>query len=100
MSSPAVSIVIPIYNAAPFLADAIQSILNQTFKDFECIIINDGSTDDSDRILRGFMDKRIRYLQNDGNRGIVYTLNRGIDEAVGTYIARMDGDDISVNDRL
>jgi glycosyltransferase involved in cell wall biosynthesis len=100
MSSPAISIVIPIYNTAPFLADAIQSILDQTFKDFECIIINDGSTDDSDQILRSFQDKRIRYLQNDGNRGIVYTLNRGIDEAVGSYIARMDGDDLSVNDRL
>jgi glycosyltransferase involved in cell wall biosynthesis len=90
----------PVYNAAPHLAEAIGSMLGQTYTDFECIILNDGSTDDSDRVIRSFTDPRIRYLQNDGNKGLVYTLNRGIEEARGEWIARMDGDDISLPDRL
>ena len=97
---PTVSIVMPVYNAAPYLEEALRSMLKQRFTDLECIVINDGSTDDSEAVVRSFRDPRLHYLANDGNRGLVYTLNRGIDEAHGKYIARMDGDDISLPDRL
>lgn len=97
---PTVSIVMPVYNSSDYLEEAITSMLKQTYTDFECIVINDGSTDDSDAVVRSFRDPRLRYLQNDGNKGLVYTLNRGIDEARGKYIARMDGDDISLPERL
>ena len=97
---PAVSIIMPVYNAAPYLEEAIGSMLKQTYTDLECIVINDGSTDGSDAVVRSFRDPRLRYLENDGNKGLVYTLNRGLDEARGKYIARMDGDDISLPERL
>jgi glycosyltransferase involved in cell wall biosynthesis len=98
--SPLVSVVMPVYNAAPFLREAIDSVLNQTFPDFEFIIINDGSTDASDAIIRSYADPRIVYLTNDKNSGLVFTLNKGIDAAKGKYIARMDGDDVCLPDRL
>lgn len=100
MSAPAISIVMPFYNAAPYLAEAVKSILDQTFSHFEFIIINDGSTDGSEKIIQSFSDNRIKYIQNDKNRGIVYSLNKGLDAAAGSLIARMDGDDISLPDRL
>jgi glycosyltransferase involved in cell wall biosynthesis len=100
MSAPAISIVMPFYNAAPFLAEAVHSILDQTFKDFECIIINDGSTDESDKIIQTFSDQRIKYLLNEENMGLVFSLNKGLEASTGLLIARMDGDDISLPDRL
>jgi glycosyltransferase involved in cell wall biosynthesis len=100
MSLPSVSIVMPVYNAEPYVGEAIRSMLGQRHADFECIVIDDGSTDGTDAVIRGFRDPRIRYLRNDGNRGLVYTLNRGVQEARGRYIARMDGDDISLPERL
>ena len=100
MSLPSVSIVMPVYNAEPYVGEAIRSMLGQRHADFECIVIDDGSTDGTDAVIRGFTDPRIRYLRNDGNRGLVYTLNRGVQEARGRYIARMDGDDISLPERL
>ena len=97
---PLVSIVMPVYNTAPFLEEAVNSILNQSFTDFEFIIIDDGSTDGSLDILRNFADKRIVLLSNGKNRGLVFTLHRGLKAARGRYIARMDADDISLSDRL
>ena len=97
---PIISVLMPVYNAAAYLQEAIDSILSQTYTDFEFIIINDGSFDVSDEIIKKYNDARIRYYQNDGNRGIVYTLNRGIELAKGKYIARMDADDISHPDRF
>lgn len=97
---PLVSIVMPVYNTAPFLEEAVSSILNQTFTDFEFIIIDDGSTDGSLELLKTFSDKRIVLLSNGINRGLVFTLHRGLKAAQGKYIARMDGDDASVRDRL
>ena len=70
-------------------------ILNQTFKDFEFIIINDGSVDHTKEIIREYNDPRIVLLENDKNRGIVLSLNKGLDAATGKYIARMDADDIA-----
>ena len=97
---PLVSVLMPVYNAAPFVAQAIQSILDQTFDNFELLIV-DGSTDDTPTIIEVFArkDARIRRLvQSD--RGIVPALNQGIAAARGTYIARMDADDVSVRARL
>ncbi len=85
----------PVYNTAPYLREAIQSILDQRYDNFEFIIINDGSTDQCTDIIDQFTDPRIIPLTNDGNKGLVYTLNRGVDMAKGEWIARMDGDDIS-----
>jgi glycosyltransferase involved in cell wall biosynthesis len=100
MPAPVISIVMPFYNAAPYLAEAVKSILDQTFSNFEFIIINDGSTDGSEKIIQSFSDKRIKYIVNPENRGLVYSLNKGLDAAEGSLIARMDGDDISMPERL
>lgn len=97
---PTVSVVMPVYNGEKYLREAIDSILSQTFTDFEFIIINDGSTDSTKEIILSYNDSRIVYLENQKNSGIVVTLNKGLDRAVGKYIARMDSDDISVKDRL
>lgn len=95
-----ISVIMPVYNAENYLKEAIDSILEQTFADFELIIINDGSTDNSDGIVSGYTDPRIVYLKNEGNKGLVYTLNRGLSLARGEYIARMDSDDIAMPGRF
>ena len=100
MSTPLVSIIMPVYNTAPYLAESVSSILDQEFTDFEFIIIDDGSTDGSDNLLRNFQDPRILFFSNEGNKGLVYTLNRGLELARGIYIARMDGDDVSLPGRI
>ena len=97
---PKVSVILPVYNAEKFLKEAIDSILNQTFTDFELLLINDGSTDRSEEIIKSYNDKRISYAKNEKNSGLINTLNRGIDLASGEYIARMDGDDIALPERL
>jgi len=90
----------PAYNAEKYLREAIDSILSQTFADFEFIIINDGSTDSTKDIIQSYNDPRIVYLENEKNSGICITLNKGLDAARGKYIARMDADDISLPERL
>jgi len=100
MNIPAVSIILPAYNCEKYIAKAIESVLQQTFTDFELIIINDGSTDRTEEIIKSFSDPRILYQVNNTNKGLVFTLNKGIDTAKGKYIARMDGDDISLSDRF
>lgn len=97
---PKVSVVMPIYNAEKYVVEAIESILTQTFTDFEFIIINDGSTDRSEEIILTFNDSKIKYLKNTHNLGLVETLNFGIKIALGIYIVRMDADDISFPERL
>ena len=74
-----VSVILPVYNAEKYLRDAVDSILAQTFRDFELIIINDGSTDGSRQIIDSYNDDRIVKVDNDGNRGLIYTLNRGVE---------------------
>jgi hypothetical protein len=100
-SAHLVSVVMAVYNERPRLMESIQSILNQTFSDFEFIIINDGSTDGSKEMLEQFADQddRIR-LFHQKNRGLTPSLNRGLSEAQGAYVARMDGDDVSRPNRL
>lgn len=96
---PLVSVIMPVYNTAEYLDEAVQSILGQTLDDFEFIIIDDGSTDGSADMLDRYPDKRIKVIHQP-NSGIVASLNRGIELAQGKYIARMDSDDISLPDRL
>ncbi len=98
--SPVISVIMPVYNAAVYLREAIESVLNQTYRDFEFIIINDGSTDNSEEIIQSYNDPRIVYLKNEKNSKLIYTLNRGIDHAKGIYIARMDADDICLPERF
>lgn len=100
MNQPAVSVILPAYNCESFLAKAIQSVLDQTFSDFELIIINDGSTDNFEEIILSFNDPRIVYIKNKRNCGLIFSLNKAIDFARGKYIARMDGDDICLPRRL
>ena len=100
-ASPVVSVVMSVFNGERYLADAIESILAQTFRDFEFIIIDDGSTDRSLAILKKFAqrDGRIRLISRE-NCGLTASLNEGIAVARGVWIARMDADDISLPDRL
>lgn len=93
--NPKISVILPVFNAEKTIAESIESILNQTYKDFELIIINDGSSDKSESIILSFQDERINYFINEKNKGLIFTLNRGIDLANGEYIARMDADDIA-----
>jgi glycosyltransferase involved in cell wall biosynthesis len=99
-SSPRVTVLMPVSDAEQFLAEAIESILAQTFADFEFLIIDDGSADSSRAIILGYDDSRIRLLANDRNIGVTQTLNRGTQEARGRYLARMDADDVSMRERL
>lgn len=100
MSAPAISILLPAYNCSRYIGQTIDSLLNQTFTNFELLIINDGSSDNTEQVIQSYSDPRINYLKNDSNKGLVYTLNRGIQEAKGNYIARMDADDIALPTRL
>lgn len=95
MLSPLVSVVIPVYNAEAYLKEAILSVLNQTYNNLEVIVINDGSTDNSDEIIRSLAlcDNRIVYISRY-NKGLISTLNEAVALAKGDYIARMDADDV------
>ncbi|HEX8912113.1 MAG TPA: glycosyltransferase [Humisphaera sp.] len=99
MPAPTVSVVLPVYNARGEVAAAVDSVLAQTYGDFELLLINDGSTDGSRDVLAGFKDPRVRVLDQP-NLGLVATLNRGIREARGAWIARMDSDDLCLPHRL
>jgi GT2 family glycosyltransferase len=98
-TSPRISVILPVFNAARFLGDSIRSVLDQTFLDFELIIINDGSTDASADIISRFSDPRIISLSQP-NMGLAATLNKGVSMARGELIARQDNDDISLPLRL
>lgn len=100
MCSPKVSVIMPSYNKEEYIASSIESVINQTFQDFELIIIDDASNDRSVEIIQRYHDKRIRFYQNDKNIGIAQNRNRAIDLAKGSYIALLDADDISTNIRL
>jgi len=95
-----VTVLMPVYNGASYLREAIESILAQSYADFELLVIDDGSTDRSAEIVLSYGDPRIRLVGNDGNRGLIETLNRGMELASGEYLVRMDCDDISLPARL
>ena len=99
-SVPAVTVLIPAYNAGPLLREAVDSILVQTFTDFECLVIDDGSTDGSIQALVSIDDPRLRVVRNPKNLGLIATLNRGIELARAPLLARMDADDLSMPTRL
>ena len=102
MQNKLVSVIIPVYNVEQFVLEAIQSIQNQTYKNLEIIVIDDGSVDDTYKIVEKLAkdDNRIKLYRNEKNLKIVKTLNRALTIAKGEYIARMDGDDISAPDRI
>lgn len=95
-----VSVIMPAYNAEKYIKEAIDSILNQTYTDYEFIIINDCSTDNTEAVILSYSDPRIIYVKNGQNLGVAATLNRGLAIAQGEYIARMDADDISMPKRF
>ncbi len=97
--TPKISVVMPVYNEEKFLEKAIESILNQTFTDFEFIIIDDGSIDDSSKIIKSFNDTRIKFFQSE-NKGMVNQFNFGIVNSSSPLIARMDADDIAEENRF
>src|SRR6266571_110472 len=97
---PLVSVIMPVYNGEKFLRLAIESILAQTFRTFEFIIVNDGSTDSSETIISSFTDPCIKLLKNEANLGIAASLNRAIEISKGEYICRMDADDVALPARL
>lgn len=99
MNSPLVSVVMPVYNGQDFLREAIDSILNQSYSNFEFIILNDGSKDESDDIIKSYSDSRINYHLHQ-NVGLGATLNIGLTLCKGKYIARQDQDDVSYVDRF
>lgn len=99
---PRVSVLMPAYNVEKYVGEAIESILNQTFKDFEFIIINDGSTDNTAKIIKEYAkkDKRIKFINHSKNKGISETRNELLNSASGKYAAYHDSDDISLPTRL
>jgi glycosyltransferase involved in cell wall biosynthesis len=98
---PLVSVLLPVYNSEKYIHNAIQSVLNQTFKNFELIVLNDGSSDSSLEIAEHYADtdKRVRVYSHE-NRGICRTLQKGVNLALGKYTARMDADDIALPQRF
>lgn len=95
-----VSIIVPAYNAEKFIGNTIDSVLNQTYKNFELIIVNDNSKDNTIKIIKEYNDKRIKLVESDINHGAAMSRNIGIKKASGRYITFIDADDYWVNDKL
>ena len=96
-----VSIIMPSYNTAPFIAESIQSVLKQSYKDWELLIVDDCSTDNTDEVVKFFlMDERIRYFKNVKNSGAAVSRNRALREAKGKWIAFLDSDDLWMPEKL
>ena len=96
-----VSIIMPVYNAEKYISRTINSVLNQTYEDFELIMVDDGSTDKGEEVIRKFTDPRVRFFVNDAeDKGAYSARNFGIRKAAGEYIAFLDSDDIWLKDKL
>ena len=102
ISTPLVSVITPVYNREKYLVRCIESILEQTYSNFEFLIIDDKSSDNTLEIIKNYQltDSRIKILENDKNLGATLSFNRGLDICQGKYLARMDSDDISLSGRL
>ena len=100
MTSTDVSVVMPVYNGMPYLQAAVESILSQSDVSFELVVVDDGSIDETKRYLSSIEDPRLRILHNEQNRGLVYSLNRGVTDARADVIARLDADDRATPGRL
>lgn len=98
--TPIVSVVMAAFNEEKYIYDSIDSVLNQSFTEFEFIIVNDGSTDNTEKIILSFNDTRIKYIKNEKNLKLIDSLNKGLEASKGKYIARMDADDICLPNRL
>jgi glycosyltransferase involved in cell wall biosynthesis len=98
--TPMVTVLMAVFNGERYLREAVQSILNQTFRNFELLVVDDGSTDGSRAILESFDDPRLRVVRHAANQGLSRSLNRGLADARGRYVARMDADDVAEADRL
>lgn len=99
-TKPLVTVVLPAFNASATIADTILSILGQSYDNWELLVINDGSVDHTIDVINSFDDNRIRLINNESNKGLIYSLNRGIEYAQGKYIARIDADDIAKPNRF
>lgn len=97
---PLISVVLPVYNVGSYINEAIQSILDQTITDFEILVVDDCSTDNTIDVVSSIQDKRIKIIRKEENKGLIDSLNIGFAEANGKYIARMDGDDVSHKERF
>lgn len=97
---PLVTILLPAYNCQNYIQQTIDSILHQTYQNFELLIINDGSTDNTTNIINNYSDDRIKHIINETNKGLIYSLNKGLEIAKGKYIARIDADDICLPTRI
>lgn len=97
-----ISVIMSVYNESEYIAEAIESILKQTYKKFEFIIVDDCSTDETPEIIKHYAesDNRIIFVQNETNLGLTQNLNKALNISNGAYIARMDGDDISLPERF
>jgi glycosyltransferase involved in cell wall biosynthesis len=100
VTNPKISVLMPVYNGEKFVQQAVDSILSQTFDDLEFIIVDDGSTDGSLKIVQSYDDPRIKIVRNDCNIGVARSLNKGLELVKGEYVARMDSDDVSLPRRL
>jgi glycosyltransferase involved in cell wall biosynthesis len=100
ITKPYVTVLMPVYNGEKYLKEAIESILAQTYSNFEFLIINDGSIDASEEIILSYNDQRIRYIKNERNLKLIATLNKGLELSKGEFIVRLDADDIAREDRI
>lgn len=94
MEKGLVSVIMPSWNTGMYIAESIRSVIDQTYENWELIIVDDCSTDDTDEIVGTFTDKRIKYLKNEKNSGAALTRNRALREAKGEWIAFLDSDDL------
>ncbi len=102
INGPKISVLMPVYNTSKYISKTLDSVLAQTFTDFEIITVDDGSTDNSMEILKSYSvkDSRVKVFQNEGNRGVSYSLNHALRHTSAPLVVRMDSDDIMVKDRL
>jgi len=98
--NPKISVIMSVFNGMPYLTEAVKSILNQTYKNFEFIIVDDASTDGTWRYIRSVRDKRVKLIKNRDNQGLAKSLNKALRKAQGDYVARMDADDVSLSNRF
>lgn len=99
-NTPTITVLMPVFNCELYIKDAVDSILNQTYNNFEFLIIDDASTDETVSIIKAYTDSRIKLIEKPINTGLTNSLNQGLKLAKGKYIARMDGDDISLPERF
>ncbi|UOQ87050.1 glycosyltransferase family 2 protein [Gracilibacillus salinarum] len=100
MNTPLVTVFIPVYNCEDYIVETLDSMLNQTYKNLEILLVNDGSTDKSVEVINSFNDPRIKLINNEKNMGIPFSRNVGLTRAAGDYLVIMDSDDISVRTRV